>query len=81
MTTHRIRIAVLMTTDRAWDCRGWGYEDGKNEDDRVLRSEVEAGAHGEDLERGARIYWIEADVPVPDAPGAIKGTVTEADHV
>lgn len=79
--THRVRIAVLMAPSREWDCRGWGYQAGNNETDAVLESELRNGAVADELEAGARVYWIEADVPVPapvEVPGVIKGTVTEA---
>lgn len=80
MTTHRVRIAVLVAPSREWDARGWGYQAGNNETDAVLESELRNGALADEVDGGAKLYWIEADVPVPEAPAAIEGTVMEADH-
>ena len=73
--TRRVRIAVAISpTD--WNCGGWGLPD-ENADDLVAESIALEGMEPIDQ---TVIYFIEADVPVPD-PNAdrvtIEGRVTK----
>jgi len=70
MKTVRVRIAVTVDPDGNWRSAGW-KESGYGDDERDIRDCVEENA--DDM---AKLYWIEADVPIPEEPKLIVGEVT-----
>jgi hypothetical protein len=75
MTIKRVRIAVAITPDGNWSSCGWGLAKSEVVDDE----ELALGAESSASEGIATVYFIEADVPVPEGPptpSTIEGEVT-----
>jgi len=73
MKTVRVRIAVAVNSQGAWNSNGWGWADKQRPD-----ADLVAGAFDGLPEDEARehVVFVEADVPVPE-PKTIEGTVTK----
>jgi len=69
MKTVRVRIAMTVDPDGGWRSAGW-KESGYGDEERDMRDCVEENA--DDM---AKFYWIEADVPIPEAESVIQGEV------
>ena len=69
MTKTRVRIAVAITSNGDW--HSGGYND---EEDRILQAEANFNEDPDVV-----FYWIEADIPIPEAvePPVIEGEVTK----
>lgn len=68
MKTIKIKIAVAVWPDGAWNSCGWS---GGTDAEKTSIA-VEAGPTGE------RLSWVEANVPLPELE-TITGTVTPSD--
>ena len=66
--TIRVRIAVLVDDEGTW------FAFGEADDDAGLATSIFEQATYNDIGDDARLSFVEADVPMPDAP-TIKGKV------
>ena len=70
MKTVKVRIAVAVDRNGMWNACGW--TGAKNEDMRKMAVDV-VGA-------GDRVFWLEAQLPIPEEL-VIRADVTEESNV
>lgn len=72
--TVKVRIAVAVDPEGKWQAHGWQPRPDHVQRDAKFMQDTAR----EDLEYGEAMYWIEAELPVPEAQ-TVQGTVTPAD--
>lgn len=68
----RVRILVAVTSKGEWNARGSEIAEPIGLAVNVSRCVPNEG-------RSVAMHWVEADVPLPQAPQSIQGTVSDAD--
>lgn len=66
--TVRVRIAVAVDADGAWNASGWSSKNKTYDADAM-------GCAIENVGEGEARYWLEADVPLPAGATAIEAEV------
>ena len=72
--TIRIRVAVAIDSGGEWNANGWGGRDQPCDPHAMTLAKQSVGADAVE-------YWIEAEIPLPDATTAHDGSVIDADVV
>lgn len=70
MKTVRIRIAVAVDQQGHWNASGWSGEYSPAKDAAIDSALEYCGS-------GAVLYWVEADLPIPEAV-VVQGEVKPA---
>ena len=71
--TVKVRIAVAVDRDGKWNASGWGkgsaYANGEAMDIAI-----------EGVDEGEARYWVEAELPIPEAETISADKVVEEQH-
>ena len=71
METKRIRLAIIINSEREWLVEGWN---AANDKERIDEVNIKFIPNAPDAVE--RVYFIEADVPVPiPGEGTIQGRI------